>query len=414
MIKRYNQSAADIGAVSGIMELAAGKPYSDICSLTELAAKANGFTFVSFTCPASSPGCTSPSTGQMCANNPPKTPGTPNFNNAKAVEVILAQRQSTFFATLFLPSVTIETRAVAAIANIPTCMIALSTSGPTPDLEYKGGGHGSLTIPNCAFASDSSDPKSIDLRGNFDIVAGAIDTVGGYSIKGAAGTVSPAITTGAPAVADPYGSVTVGTVPSGACTPDPNISSGTATLVPGKAYCSITISGGTVTIPAGVYYLVGTPGKKGGTPGNLSISGGTVTSTGSGVTFVLTAAGGVSTAGTVQITGGSGSLSAPTVSGLLPPSAAASVGLLIFQDPATSASSGSNTIAAGCPGISLTGAIDTSLTQDTMQGNPTSCTACTELIAASFHLGGTPALDTSGCAAVGTKTASVSVIRLAE
>jgi hypothetical protein len=182
MIKRYNQSAADVGALSGITELAAGKPYSDICSLAELAAKANGFTFVSFTCPASSPGCTSPATGQMCANNPPKTPGTANFNNAEAVEVILAQQQNTFLASLFLPSVTIATRAVAAIHNVSTCLLALSTTGT--DLDYKGGGHGSLHIPNCAFASDSSDPKSIDLRGNFDITAAAIDTVGGYSISG--------------------------------------------------------------------------------------------------------------------------------------------------------------------------------------------------------------------------------------
>jgi hypothetical protein len=408
MIKRYNQSAADVGALSGIMELAAGKPYSDICSLAELAAKANGFTFVSFTCPASSPGCTSPATGQMCANNPPQTPGTPNFNNANAVEVILAQAQNTFFAGLFLPSVTINTRAVAAIENVSTCMIGLgSPPGKGTVLDYKGGGFAELNIPNCAVASDSSDPASLDLRGNFKINAGAIATVGGYSIKGASGTVSPAIVTGAPVVADPYGSVTV-TPPSSAL-PCINSVNGVPALTPGSGtrYGKITISSGTVAVPAGVYYLDGSCSGGGG----LTISGGTVN--GTGVTFVLTAQAG-GTAGSVNITGGSGSLSAPTVSGLLPPSAAASVGLLVFQDPTKSAGSGTNTIAAGCPGISLTGAIDTSLTQDTLQGNPTSCNACTELIAASFHLGGTPGFDTSGCAAVGTKTGSVSKIALAE
>jgi Flp pilus assembly protein TadG len=413
MVKRYNQSAADMGALSGVMELAAAKPPADICNFAGLAGKANGFTFVPSAC---SSGCTSPPAGSNnCVNNPPVTPGTESFGNNNAVEVILTQQQNTFFASVFMPSVTVKARAVAAIQNVSTCLLALSTKGT--DLDYKGGGHGSLTIPNCAFASDSGDPTSIDLKGNFDITARAIDTVGGYSIKGAAGTVSPGIVTGAPNLADPYSGVTVGALPPGPCTPA-NFAAGNVTLVPGTAYCSLTISGGNVTIPAGLYYLVGTPpGKKGvGIPRDLSISGGTVN--GSGVTFVLTAAGGWA-AGTVQITGGSGSLSAPTVSGLLPPSAAASVGLLIFQDPATSANSGPNTIATGCPappalGLSLTGAIDTSLTKDTMQGNPTSCTACTELIAASFHLGGTPALDTSGCAKVGTKTASVSLIRLAE
>jgi Flp pilus assembly protein TadG len=408
MIKRYNQSAADIGALSGVMELAAGKSYGDICNLAALAGKANGFTFVPAACSA---GCTSPPPEvNYCVNNPPKTPTSAYFNNANAVEVILTQQQNTFFASLFMPSVTIETRAVAAIENVSTCMIALSTSGP-PDLDYKGGGHGSLTIPNCAFASRSSDcgkPNySIDLRGNFDINAAAIATVGCYSIEGASGTVSPAIVTGAPVVADPYSSVTV--VPPSSALPCINSVNGVPALTPGLGtrYGAITISAGNVNIPAGVYYLDGScPGG-----GGLTISGGTVT--GPGVTFVLTAQVG-GTAGSVNITGGSGSLSAPTISGLLPPSAAASVGLLIFQDPTKSAVSGTNTIAAGCPGISLTGAIYTSLTQDTLQGNPTSCNACTELIAASFHLGGTPALDTSGCAAVGTKTASVSVIRLAE
>jgi Flp pilus assembly protein TadG len=412
MVKRYNQSAADVGALSGVMELAAKKPYADICNFAGLAVKANGFTFVPSGC---SSGCTSPpAESNNCVNNPPVTPGSENFGNNNAVEVILAQQQNTFFASLFMPSVTVETRAVASIRNLSTCLLALSAKGT--DLDYKGGGHGSLTIPNCAFASDSGDPTSIDLRGNFDITAGAIDTVGGYSIKGAAGTVSPGIVTGAALLVDPYSGVTVGALPPGPCSPA-NVAAGNVTLVPGTAYCSLTISGGNVNIPAGVYYLVGTPGNWGGMPGDLSISGGSVN--GSGVTFVLTAQPGVSAAGTVQITGGSGSLSAPTVSGLLPPSAATSVGLLIFQDPATSANSGSNKSATGCPappasGLSLTGAIDTSLTEDTMQGNPTSCSACTELIAARFHLGGTPALDTSGCAAVGTKTANVSVIRLAE
>ena len=415
MIKRHNQSAADVGALSGVMELAAGKSYADICNFVGLAGTANGFTFVPAAC---SSGCTRPPPeSNYCVNNPPQTRTSAYFNNPKAVEVILAQTQNTFFASLFLPSVSIETRAVAAIENVPTCMIGLGTPPATnTDLAYRGGGNNTINIQNCAFAGNSNDKASIDLKGNFKLFAAAIDTVGGYSIAGAAGVVSPAITTGAPPVADPYGNnVNVGALPPGACTPDPNVAAGNVTLVPGTAYCSLTISGGNVTIPAGLYYLVGTPGKK-GTPGDLSISGGTVN--GSGVTFVLTAAGGWA-AGTVQITGGSGSLSAPTVSGLLPPSPAASAGLLIFQDPATSTNSGSNTIATGCPappalGLSLTGAIDTPLTEDDLKGNQNSCTACTELIASNFVFKGDVGLDTSGCAKVGTKTASVSVIRLAE
>src|SRR5438045_1721252 len=39
-IKRYNQSAADVAALSGAMEKAGGKTYPDICNLAKLAAKA--------------------------------------------------------------------------------------------------------------------------------------------------------------------------------------------------------------------------------------------------------------------------------------------------------------------------------------------------------------------------------------
>jgi Flp pilus assembly protein TadG len=415
-IQRYNQSAADVAAISGAMEQSGSRAYSDICALAENAAKANGFNVATtWSCPTASPAtqasCTGLTSGQMCVNNPPLFGNYAGQSNY--VEVILAQQQSSLFSLPWLPNVMIDTRAVATVPQISTCMVALSATGT--DLEYTGGGHGSLNIPNCAFASDSTDQDSINLQGNFDIIAGAIDTAGNYSIKGATGTVIPPIVTNAPVVADPYGTVMIGTVPSGACAPDPNVQSGSVTLVPGTAYCALTISGGTVTIPAGLYYLVGTSGNE-GAAGNLTISGGTVN--GSGVTFVLTAASGVSAAGTIQITGGSGTLTAPGANaGLLPPSAAASGGLLILQDPATSANSGSNTITPGCgaSALVLTGAIDTSLTEDVVQGSPTSCSGCTELIAANFDLAGALYLDNSNCASVDVKTDTVpGTVALAE
>ena len=49
-IKRQNQSAADVAALSGAYERTAGKAYSDICAEAENEAAANGFTFNSFTC----------------------------------------------------------------------------------------------------------------------------------------------------------------------------------------------------------------------------------------------------------------------------------------------------------------------------------------------------------------------------
>jgi hypothetical protein len=86
-LKRQDQTAADAAALSGAYERAAGQLYSDICALAQRDAAANGFPFQSYTCPNTSPGCTSPSSGQMCANNPPVSGSS--AGDDKAVEVIL-------------------------------------------------------------------------------------------------------------------------------------------------------------------------------------------------------------------------------------------------------------------------------------------------------------------------------------
>src|ERR1700730_8080670 len=58
-MKRQNQSAADVAALSGALELLAGQSnglsqntvYPDICNLAERDAARNNFTFTSFSCP---------------------------------------------------------------------------------------------------------------------------------------------------------------------------------------------------------------------------------------------------------------------------------------------------------------------------------------------------------------------------
>src|ERR1700736_2446068 len=136
-MKRQNQSAADVAALSGALELytwqaqgsTATATYPDICGFAKRDATRNGFTFLSFTCPTSTPACTSPSSGQMCANNPPATAGTLNFGNNNAVEVILAQQQNALFASLSLANVTIGTRAVAVISILDqSCLLALDSN----------------------------------------------------------------------------------------------------------------------------------------------------------------------------------------------------------------------------------------------------------------------------------------------
>ena len=430
-IKRYNQSAADIGALSGAMDLVAGQPYSDICKLAERAAQANGFTFVGFTCPTSSPACTSPATGQMCANNPPVL-GAYAGNN-KMVEVILAQQQSAFFAHLFLPNVTIDTRAVAGLKSFQTCMLALNTTGQ----DLTNSGTANLQLNSCSFMSNSSDPQSIRFNGNVTMAAGAIDTNGGDKISGTSNSISPPITTGVPPVTDPYaGQITF---TSGSGTTCVNVTSGTPTLTPGwyGGACAggstppMNFSGGTSTLCPGVYYLDGEDNQGEA----LVISGnGTTVKMGTqgagvcpingmnGVTMIATCSSPANcTNGGGFVIGGTGTntptvtLSAPTTanpSGCTQPSTACIPANVLFYQVAARADTkkGTSTLAGGLS-VSLTGVVYTPATQIRLNGNP-NFNSCTELIAASFNIAGTPTMNAPTCA--GIITASVSTLVLLE
>src|SRR5215471_16952718 len=163
-LKRQDQSAADAAAISGAYEVAQFQGtsglYSDICALAKRDAAANGFTFNSYTCPATSPGCTNPSAGQMCANNPPVS-GASNGDD-KAVEVILNRQQNALFANLFLSNVTITSRAVAKV-NLPgyTCDLSLAKSGTGISVQ----GSATLNLTGCGMAANSSDAAAINFGG---------------------------------------------------------------------------------------------------------------------------------------------------------------------------------------------------------------------------------------------------------
>jgi Flp pilus assembly protein TadG len=166
-VERQNQSAADVAALSGTFELLAGKPYSDICGFAKRDAARNGFTFQFFTCPTSSPGCTSPSSGQMCVNNPPQLGSNAGDNNA--VEVILAQQQNALFASLYLTDVTINARAVAVISVLDeACILVLDPSASNAVFLR---GNPTLDEPNCSVVADSNSPSAINLQGSPSIIA---------------------------------------------------------------------------------------------------------------------------------------------------------------------------------------------------------------------------------------------------
>jgi len=396
----------------------------------------------------------------MCANNPPVL--GPNTTNATAVEVILAQQQNTFFASLFLPSVTIDTRAVAGLKSFSTCMLALNLSGQ--DLTAGGGGSAqNLTLTNCSFISDSNSSDSIRANGNVKITAAAIDTVGGTKVSGTSNSISPPITRIPAPVADPYAGAfpAISTLLTGLTTKGcPAFTTGSHTLKPDLyggscakgSIAPMSLTGGSTTVLcSGLYFLDGEDNKGEallidgtgttvtmGTPGtpypDATAPGGTVTCPTTqtiggtsytipfGVTMIATstAASCASTnCGGGFVIGGPGGSHQPTVGTLATPFAAPAtvppgwpipVEILFYQEPSTADTAKGNSVLAGGAAVRLNGVVHTKATQIGLNGNPT-FGSCTELIAGSFSLGGTPSMSAPSC---GIPTASATTLVLME
>ena len=140
----------------------------------------------------------SPTTGQMCANNPPVLGPSAGDNNA--VEVILAQQQNSFLGSLFLPSVTIGTRAVAKI-NVSGVACSLSLD-PSASSAVKFNGTTNVDLTNCGIAANSNNPTSMVFTGNTTFQAAWAQTVGNYTAGG--NTTIPIVQIDAFPVTDPY------------------------------------------------------------------------------------------------------------------------------------------------------------------------------------------------------------------
>jgi hypothetical protein len=404
-IKRHDQSAADLAALSGAMEVAAGSPYnqsatnSGICGLAKRDAARNGFTFASgFTCPAATPGLTNPPTGKMYANNPPVL-GL-HVGDKSYVEVILAQQQNTLLASLFLPSVTIDTRAVAGVTVSGIACSLATWDNPTNDpagtaINFSGT---SASFNGCGFASNSSGSKSINFQGNATIGATWFETMGGYNTNGnptfpnltaklvdANPTADPYSATCAPAIAC-ASPITIPTI-SGAELTAPATG---GTLVPGTYKTSKTspapmdFTSGTTILCPGLFVLDGednsdeafavsgsTTVVKMGTAG----SGGCPANGSDGVTIIASSKA-AKKAGGFVITAGTVTLSAPTKTAGLPTGIPA--GLLFVQDPVNAdvtknaqGNEADSRITAGGTSV-LTGTMYTPKTNVTFTGNSNS------------------------------------------
>ncbi len=445
-IKRQNQSAADVAALSGAFELLAGQSnglsqnatYPDICNLAKRDAGRNGFTPTG-TCPSTTPGLSDPPAGQMYVNNPPVLGNNTNNNS---VEVILAQQQNTFSVNLFLPNVTIKTRAVAAIKTLATsCILAVAKTGTDIALT----GNYNLTMPNCSIAADSTNGAAINNVGNGCIMAFTLASSGGYSFTGI--SVSPCQSSGydlatgpyffGPNIANPYAGtlnhsfLTTG-MPTQSCSA-PTIAATTYTY-PATGNCiiaspsnsivgnyTINISAGTTgTEIAGGLSFIGngtinlSPGTYWIADGSLSLMGNITLECmscfpgGAGVTIVFTTTNG--SAGTIGTLLPTGNL---TIT-LNAPGSGTYAGLLMVQDTVAGATYTSGGT-LGNAGSTLSGLLYFPSSDLTFVGNIQTPSNCLVAVASNFSFTGNIGLNNSGCPALGLTTLpTVNTVALVE
>ena len=392
-VKRQDQSAADAAALAaaferaGSIETGLAIDQTTVTNVATAAAMSNGFS------------ATAPNT--ITVNAPSDACEICTF------QVVLTDQRNTLLGAGSLGStVTIATAPTGGYWTLgQSCLIALG------QLTIQGqNGVPPFSMPNCIILDElSTSGNSIvisGVSGSWNLAA--LVTAGGITKDGSplpqkTFTQLPL----APTNPYPYGNVTASPLngSSGSCKPDPTISSSVPPIDPG-CYSGLTFSGSAnVTLNAGLYYIDG---------GNLNITslnpGASIKTGSGGVTIVLTKvnqanAGGINIA--PGICNAAISLTAPGPgAGLLQPSATASQGLLIFQDPtAVTGSTPSSTITTGgndpsCSAatVTLTGAIVTPATSPAITGySVAGVPGCAEFIALSFTFNGNPQLDDSGC-----------------
>jgi Flp pilus assembly protein TadG len=327
--RRLMQNAADAAAMAGADEIAIGG-YSYVTSAAQAAAAQNGFTNGSTTIAGS--GAVS-----IAVYNPPQA--GPYTANANAVEVVISQKQPTYFMRVLGSStVKVSTIATGLTVSGGSCVYALD---PYASGTVSVGGNGIITS-QCGIYDNSDNSSALVVSGGGTMTAPVVGVVGGTSINGG-GSTTPI--TGIAAFGDPLSWVQEPTV-SSTCTTLGNITT-SVTLNPGT-YCGgikIASSGVTVNFNPGTYVING---------GGLTVvSGGTVN--GTGVTFYLTGANKAdsnpASYGGVNIAGGSTvNLSAPcnASSGGIP-------GMLFFQD--RSITSGVSSVINGGSASTFSGAM---------------------------------------------------------
>jgi Flp pilus assembly protein TadG len=391
--RRAAQGAADSAAFSAATDYAnSSSPSVAFSTATAKAVAANyGFT-------DGSGGVT------VTVNSPPLTG---NFTSASqhAFEVIISKTEPLFFSSFYLKAASIKARAVAMPGQSQAgnyCMEILNATPGASNVNFNISNGAQVDLSSCGIADNGPGSCAISASGGAQITVQSLSVVGNYcTSNGAMVTVSGTKTVGAPAVANPYGSLSVSTVEGTTNMTCPNstptnYSSGgkSYNLSPG-VYCGgFSVGNGvTVNMAPGVYYIVG---------GTFSLQGGTTT-TANGVTIVLTGSG--SNYATANIANGVNlNLTAPTTG--------ATAGIAIWADAAGPTSNTS--YVAGGASMNVNGALYFPTQTVSFSNGSSNSSACTQLIAYNVTFQG-GARFTNKCASDGIKSiGATSVTQLVE
>lgn len=366
---RELQTAADIAAHTGAVELRGGKTADVVRDTATHEAQLQGFD---------------PARGTATVNTPP---GSGTHTDGHSVEVLLTQRVDRFFSQLFNPTpVVLNARAVSSYDQQGiACVLALDTWANDAVIVI---GNPTTTFTDCNIMSNSLADDSITIAGSADVTAPCIVSAGGTDVTADLTlTECAAPLEDMPQAADPYKTLPEPPIPA-SCSSVPHGPPHTlVTLSPGK-FCGGMSLNGDYHFNSGTYIIDG---------GDFSINAGSVVD-GANVTFFLTNGARLRFNGSAQI-----NLSAPT-SGTYS-------GVLMYGDRDQA---NATNIMNGTAASRLTGALYFPSQEVQHNGNFSGVNGCMQIVARKIDLQGNANFN-SNCA--GTGMASVTIpgnVRLVE
>lgn len=377
--QREVQHAADVAAHAAGMRKRAGDSIEEYKAAALQVATQSGFTAGS--------GSETPASFEV--NSPPAYSSDPSITgNAQAVEVVLRERVSRLFSSIFDNTpITLESRAVALLgAGSSACVLALS---PTASSALSIAGSASVALTGCSVASNSNASNALNLQGTSARLSADCAYTVGQAVVTTGVTLSEcdAVQEFSSPTVDPYADLAEPNPAQATCINNQNVGqpltettvTPTETLSNGvrvRRYCKGLQLQGTVTFEPGLYIIEG---------GDMTAPGDAIIQ-GTGVTFYFPSTGSLKLNASAKL-----DLSAPT--------SGPYAGILFFgARDATTVTHQIN----GTADSTLDGAIYAPASTVSYAGGGSTAGGCTQIVANTVSFSGSSNLA-SVCSAAGTR-----------